>query len=106
LQELIKYKGLQVAPAELEGVLLSHPSILDAAVIGVEQDGTEVPRAFVVIGKKISEKEIKAFVKSRVAGYKQLRGGVVFVDAIPKNASGKILRKELRKISQQSKPKL
>ncbi|KFX93069.1 hypothetical protein O988_07008 [Pseudogymnoascus sp. VKM F-3808] len=105
-KELIKYKGLQVAPAELEAILLSHPIILDAAVIGVEQEGTEVPRAFVVVGKKISEDEIKSFVKSKVAGYKQLRGGVVFVDAIPKNASGKILRRELRDVSKKSTAKL
>jgi acyl-coenzyme A synthetase/AMP-(fatty) acid ligase len=75
-------------------------------VIGVEQEGTEVPRAFVVVGKKISEDEIKSFVKSKVAGYKQLRGGVVFVDAIPKNASGKILRRELRDVSKKSTAKL
>ena len=80
----------------MEAILVSHPSILDAAVIGIQQDGTEVPRAFVVPGKKISEKEIKDFVKSKVAGYKQLRGGVIFVEAIPKNASGKILRRQLR----------
>lgn len=107
LQELIKYKGLQVAPAELEAVLLSHPKILDAAVIGVEQNGSEVPRAFVVVGKKISEKEVKDFVKSKVASYKQLRGGVVFIDAIPKNPSGKILRRQLRELVQgKSKAKL
>ena len=76
--------------------MLSHPNILDAAVIGIQQDDTEVPRAFVVPGKKISEKEIKDFVKSKVASYKQLRGGVIFVEAIPKNASGKILRRQLR----------
>lgn len=106
-KELIKYKGLQVAPAELEAVLLSHPKILDAAVIGVEQNGSEVPRAFVVVGKKISEKEIKDFVKSKVASYKQLRGGVVFIDAIPKNPSGKILRRQLRELVRgKSKSKL
>ncbi|OBT73527.1 hypothetical protein VF21_07252 [Pseudogymnoascus sp. 05NY08] len=105
-KELIKYKGLQVAPAELEAILLSHPIILDAAVIGVEQDGTEVPRAFVVVGNKLSEEEIKSFVKSKVASYKQLRGGVVFVDAIPKNASGKILRRELRDASKKTTAKL
>ena len=102
LQELIKYKGLQVAPAELEAVLLSHPNILDAAVIGIEQNGSEVPRAFVVVGKKISEKDIKNFVKSKVASYKQLRGGVVFIDAIPKNPSGKILRRQLRELVQRN----
>ena len=65
-----------------------------------------MPRAFVVVGKKISEEEVKAFVKSKVASYKQLRGGVVFVDAIPKNASGKILRRELRDSSKKATAKL
>jgi len=101
-KELIKYKGLQVAPAELEALLLSHPDILDAAVIGVEvDDGTnEVPRAYVVAdAKKINGKEIVEYVKGRVAGHKQLRGGVVFLDAIPKSPAGKILRKDLRTIA-------
>jgi acyl-coenzyme A synthetase/AMP-(fatty) acid ligase len=95
-----------VAPAELEALLLSHPKILDAAVIGVEGEGTEVPRAFVVLGGKMSEHEIKQFVKENVAGYKQLRGGVKFIDAIPKSPAGKIIRKELRertKIETQAK---
>ncbi|KAH0845542.1 hypothetical protein AYO21_11910 [Fonsecaea monophora] len=96
-KELIKYKGIQVAPAELEGLLLSHPLIEDAAVIGVPGEGTEVPRAYVVADKnKISEAEIKEFVKSKVAPYKQLRGGVVYLDQLPRNAVGKILRKDLR----------
>lgn len=69
-------------------------------MIGVEQNGSEVPRAFVVVGTKISEKEIKDFVKSKVASYKQLRGGVVLIDAIPKNPSGKILRRQLRELVQ------
>lgn len=98
-QELIKYKGLQVAPAELEALLLTHPDILDAAVIGVEQPGTEVPRAYVVPGKNISEEDVKTFVKQHVADYKQLRGGVVFIDAIPKSPAGKILRKDLRALA-------
>ena len=88
-----------MAPAELEALLLSHPQILDAAVIGVDSpaEHTEVPRAYVVADKsKISEAQIKDFVKSNVAPYKQLRGGVVFIDAIPKSPSGKILRKDLR----------
>jgi len=78
-KELIKYKGLQVAPAELEAVLLSHPLVLDAAVIGVStDDGTnEVPRAYVVANKsKTGETDIVEFVKGKVAGHKQLRGGV------------------------------
>jgi 4-coumarate--CoA ligase len=96
-QELIKYKGLQVAPAELEALLLSHELILDAAVIGVEHNDTEVPRAFVVADpKKISERSIQEFVKKNAASHKQLRGGVTFVEAVPKSPSGKILRRELR----------
>lgn len=96
-KELIKYKGTQVAPAELEAVLLSHPKILDAAVIGVSGEGTELPRAYVVADEKqIAAEEIKSFVAKQVAKYKQLRGGVVFIPAIPKSPSGKILRKDLR----------
>lgn len=105
-KELIKYKGLQVAPAELEALLLSHPDILDAAVIGVEtEDGTnEVPRAYVVADqKKISGEQIAEFVKKNVSGHKQLRGGVVFLDAIPKSPSGKILRKDLRVLAKREK---
>jgi 4-coumarate--CoA ligase len=98
-KELIKYKGLQVAPAELEALLLNHDDILDAAVIGVEiEDGTsEAPRAYVVADqKKISGQQIVEYVKAHVANHKQLRGGVVFLDVIPKSPSGKILRKDLR----------
>ncbi|KAK3081614.1 hypothetical protein LTS18_004795 [Coniosporium uncinatum] len=98
-KELIKYKGLQVAPAELEALLISHPKILDAAVIGVDiAEGTEAPRAYVVVDPKsgMDEANIKQFVKENVAGHKQLRGGVVFVEAVPKSPSGKILRKDLR----------
>ncbi|KAK4502782.1 hypothetical protein PRZ48_006208 [Zasmidium cellare] len=96
-KELIKYKGLQVAPAELEDLLMSHPKIADAAVIGVQSKkyGSEVPKAFVV-ASAVSGKEVMDFVKANLSGHKQLRGGVEFVDEIPKSASGKILRKELR----------
>ena len=97
---MIKYKGLQVAPAEIEALLLSHDRILDAAVIGVpapDGSGNELPRAYVVADKsKIGEEEIKAFVKSSLAQHKQLRGGVIYLEAIPKSPSGKILRRELR----------
>ncbi|KAH9874964.1 hypothetical protein J1614_004452 [Plenodomus biglobosus] len=97
-KELIKYKGMQVAPAELEALLLSHDEILDAAVIGVEiDDGTsEVPRAYVVANKGITGKQIVEWVRGKVASHKQLRGGVVFLDSIPKSPAGKILRKDLR----------
>ncbi|EUC39046.1 hypothetical protein COCCADRAFT_81604 [Bipolaris zeicola 26-R-13] len=106
-KELIKYKGIQVAPAELEAILVTHPDTLDAAVIGVEADDgvNEVPRAYVVAakGKKMSARDIAEFVKSKVAGYKQLKGGVVFLDVIPKSPSGKILRKDLRLLAKREK---
>ena len=98
LKELIKYKGFQVPPAELEALLLTHPGIADAAVIGVpDEEAGEVPKAFVVMkpGAEATEDDIKAFVADAVAGYKQLRI-VEFIDSIPKSASGKILRRELR----------
>ncbi|KAF2831095.1 acetyl-CoA synthetase-like protein [Ophiobolus disseminans] len=109
-KELIKVRGFQVAPAELEGVLLAHPDISDAAVIGIPagganasagEQGTELPRAYIVVkgGSQLSEAEVQAYMKERLAGYKQLVGGVKFVDAIPKNASGKILKKDLKAIA-------
>jgi acyl-CoA synthetase (AMP-forming)/AMP-acid ligase II len=98
LKELIKYKGYQVPPAELEALLLSHPSIADAAVIGVnDAEGEEVPKAFVVKqpGADLTEDDVMEFVAGQVAPYKKVRQ-VAFIDAIPKSASGKILRKDLR----------
>jgi acyl-coenzyme A synthetase/AMP-(fatty) acid ligase len=98
LKELIKYKGYQVPPAELEAVLLSHPAIADAAVVGVNDDeGEEVPKAFVVkqSGADLTADEVIGFVAGQVAPYKKVRQ-VAFIDAVPKSASGKILRKDLR----------
>ncbi len=98
LKELIKYKGFQVPPAELEALLLTHPAIADAAVVGRPDDEAgEVPAAFVVLkaGQEASADEIKSFVADQVAHYKQL-GSVTFVEAIPKSPSGKILRRLLR----------
>ena len=98
LKELIKYKGFQVPPAELEGILLSHPQISDAAVIGVPDiEAGEIPKAFVVLvpGSTLSAEEIMDYVGSHVASYKKVRE-VEFIDAVPKSASGKILRRELR----------
>ncbi|CAB3262010.1 unnamed protein product [Arctia plantaginis] len=99
IKELIKYKGYQVPPAELEAVLLQHPSINDAAVIGLDDKlAGELPLAFVVIrpGQQLTEKEVQDFIAERLSNPKRLRGGVRFVSKIPKSASGKILRKELR----------
>lgn len=98
LKELIKYKGFQVPPAELEAVLLSHPDITDAAVIPVPDDEAgEIPKAFVVLRPDTSPTpaEIMSFVADRVASYKKVRA-VETVDEIPKSASGKILRRVLR----------
>jgi acyl-CoA synthetase (AMP-forming)/AMP-acid ligase II len=95
LKELIKYKGLQVAPAELEALLLTHPNVADAAVIPVPDEAAgEVPKAFVVTKGDVTEDELKAFVAARVAPYKKIR---LFerLDQIPKSPSGKILRRVL-----------
>ena len=98
LKELIKYKGFQVAPAELEALLLTHPDVADAAVIGLpDPEAGELPVAFVVAkpDRAPTEDEVRAFVADQVATYKQLHR-VTFVDAVPKSASGKILRRVLR----------
>jgi len=95
LKELIKYKGMQVAPAELEALLLTHPKIADVAVVGKDdEEAGEIPKAFVVQAEEISGDEIMAFVAERVAPHKRVRR-VEFVDRIPKSPSGKILRRVL-----------
>ena len=103
VKELIKYKGFQVAPAELEGILVSHPGIDDVAVIGVydKDQASELPRAYVVpkggLGKGEKEaQEIIDWLSAKVTHHKKLRGGVRFVDEIPKSVSGKILRRLLK----------
>lgn len=87
MKELIKVKGNQVAPAELEALLLERPDVADVAVIGVSVDGMEMPRAYIVPreGTKASAEEISSWLAGKVAKYKRLTGGVVFTDAIPKN---------------------
>ena len=98
LKELIKYKGYQVAPAVLEAVLLTHPKIADAAVIGVlDEDGQEIPKAFVVIqaGEELTDDEVMQYVTSKVAPHEKVRR-VEFIEVIPKSTAGKILRKDLR----------
>ena len=94
-----RYKGFQVPPAELEALLLTHPQIVDSAVIPVPDDEAgEVPRAFVTLApeQEFDEAAIAAWVAERVAPHKKLRGGIVQVAAIPKSPSGKILRRVLR----------
>lgn len=95
LKELIKYKGMQVAPAELEALLVSHPSISDAAVVPFpDEEAGEIPKAFVVVNDDITGEAIQAFVAEHVAPHKKIRA-VELIDAIPKSASGKILRRVL-----------
>ncbi|CCF54573.1 uncharacterized protein UHO2_01918 [Ustilago hordei] len=105
-KELIKYKGFQVPPAELEATLLSHPKIADAAVIGIQdkEQATELPRAYVVLKEDVAKsenpdavaKEIIEWTATKVANHKRLRGGVRILEVIPKSPSGKILRRLLR----------
>ncbi|OJK01973.1 hypothetical protein ASPACDRAFT_1879461 [Aspergillus aculeatus ATCC 16872] len=105
-KELIKVRGFQVAPSELEAVLLSHPAVVDAAVVGVcdPLHGSERPRAFVVAkpGELLRGDEVRRYAAERLAGYKDISGGVRAVEAIPRNASGKILRRVLSGLAESS----
>nr|ACZ97634.1 GloSensor-21F cAMP biosensor [Expression vector pGloSensor-21F cAMP] len=101
LKSLIKYKGYQVAPAELESILLQHPNIFDAGVAGLpDDDAGELPAAVVVLehGKTMTEKEIVDYVASQVTTAKKLRGGVVLVDEVPKGLTGKLDARKIREI--------
>ncbi|KAH7378246.1 hypothetical protein BKA66DRAFT_571676 [Pyrenochaeta sp. MPI-SDFR-AT-0127] len=113
VKELIKYKGFQVPPAELEGKLMDNELVDDVAVIGVndDQQHTEVPRAYVVASRskgtsagEADAKNIIEWMESKVANHKRLRGGIVFIDEIPKSASGKILRRMLKERSKEDVP--
>ncbi len=98
LKELIKFKGFQVAPAELEALLITHPKITDVAVIGLPDDEAgEIPKAFVTVapGETLTLEEVQALVSEHLVSYKQIKA-LEILDAIPKSASGKILRKDLR----------
>lgn len=96
IKEMIKYKGYQVAPAELEDVLRRHPAVSDAAVVGVpDRAGGEVPKAFVVKHGDVTAEELMAFVEAEVASFKKVRR-VEFVAEIPKSVSGKVLRRLLK----------
>ncbi|KAJ1724979.1 hypothetical protein LPJ53_000833 [Coemansia erecta] len=105
-KEIIKYKGFQVAPSELEGMLAEHPDVEDAAVMPVYDDAqaTEMPRAYIVLreggegGREERAGKVVAWINARVAAYKKLRGGYVLVDSIPRSPAGKIIRASLRNI--------
>lgn len=104
IKELIKWKGYQVPPAEIEGLLLTHSKIRDAAVIGIPDDvAGELPLAFIVkADENLTEDEVIQFVAKTASPAKRLHGGVRFIKEIPKNPSGKILRRELRDLVKQS----
>lgn len=101
LKELIKVKGYQVPPAELEEIIRQHPDVVEVGVIGIpDERAGQLPRAYVVLkpGTQLDEKNIQEFVKSKVSTYKELKGGVAAVESLPMNASGKILRRQLREM--------
>lgn len=105
LKELIKVKGLQVAPAELDGVCLECDGVADAAVVGVTIDNQEHPRAYIVLKQgvpstKATAEKIATQSNAKLAQHKRFTGGIVFVDSLPKNPSGKILRRSLREKAQ------
>lgn len=102
-KDLIKVKGYQVAPAELEDLLIEHDAVKDAAVIGIMNHdlASEVPLAYIVpsesgMANDVTARSILEFVKSRTLQYKNLRGGIIFTQGIPKGGSGKILKRVLR----------
>ncbi|KAJ6641093.1 Luciferin 4-monooxygenase [Pseudolycoriella hygida] len=107
IKELIKWKGFQVPPAEIEALLVTHPMIKEAGVVGKpDENAGELPLAFVVRNNpNLTEEDVVLFVLERSSPAKRLHGGVVFVDEIPKNPSGKILRRKLRELLQQHKIK-
>ena len=114
IKEMIKYKGLQVIPSELEGKLIDHPDIEDAGVVGkwVDEMATELPVAFVVLSSQARQREagsvvneIHTWLNPKIANHKRLRGGIHLIDQIPKSPSGKILRRQLKELLKSKKPK-
>lgn len=112
-KELIKYKGNQVPPAELEDVLLSHEAVNEAGVCGIfdEQRETEIPVGYVNFTRQVSDSgkqallnDIRKYHDERVSGHKKLRGGLFYLDVLPKNATGKLMRRELPAAKKQQKP--
>lgn len=101
IKELIKVNAFQVPPAELEDIIRDYPGVADAAVIGIPHPAYgEVPRAYVVAkqGNQLDSDGLMRFVEKKVAKHKKLRGGVSVVDNIPKNASGKIMRRQIKQL--------
>eukprot|EP00088_Acartia_fossae_P039379 TRINITY_DN4098_c0_g1_i4.p1 TRINITY_DN4098_c0_g1~~TRINITY_DN4098_c0_g1_i4.p1 ORF type:complete len:371 (-),score=73.62 TRINITY_DN4098_c0_g1_i4:147-1094(-) len=97
MKELIKVKGLQVAPAELENVLRLLDGVQDVAVLGVDDERAgQLPRAFIVRSGDLTEEQIHAYMADKLSPHKQLKGGIVFVEAIPRSAAGKILKRQLK----------
>ena len=98
-KELIKVKGNQVSPTELENLILELPEVADVAVVGIpDMAAGELPRAFVVLkpGAKVSEEDVLQQVNPKVTHYKKLAAGVRFIETIPRNANGKVMRNELK----------
>ncbi|KAL2802166.1 hypothetical protein BJX63DRAFT_426259 [Aspergillus granulosus] len=107
MKELLKVRGLQVSPAELELALLQHSDISDAAVVGAKINGGEYPRAFVVRKQgKITAQQVEELIQSRFARHKWLTAGVYFIDAIPRTPSGKVMRRLLPKVEDKPVSKL
>merc|ERR1719154_1018939 len=102
---MIKVKALQVSPSELEDLLRAHHEVMDAAVMGIPDDRMgEVPRAFVVKRNRKAKndamaEEIHDYINERVSDHKRIRGGIVFLEAIPRSPAGKILKKDLKIIT-------
>lgn len=107
---MIKVNGLQVAPAELEAVLLENQDVADAAVVGITLYGEEFPRAYIALKPeaqgRVTAKDIHTFMKAKVAKHKQLVGGIAFIDEVPKLASGKIQRKLMRDWAKRDAPRV
>ncbi|XP_014291592.1 luciferin 4-monooxygenase [Halyomorpha halys] len=102
LKDVMKYKGQQIAPAELESILQKHPDVIECCVVGktcIEQGG-ELPAAFIIkrLGSNLSEEDLHSYISDKVIDEKKLRGGIVFLDSIPKSPVGKVLRYELKKL--------
>ena len=100
IKDMIKVKGYQVAPTELEDVIRTVPGVKDVAVIGIrDEKAGEVPKAFIVrASEDVKEEHIHKFLDDKLAKYKKLSGGIVFLEELPKSPTGKVLRKELRKM--------